>query len=189
MDYKDHSQQETSFKCVCRLRGYLTHKQFTQWTGNNIEWDLPSRAVGVVQSLSRVPHLAIPWAAALQPSLSFTISQSLLKLMSIESVMPSTISTSVVPFSSCLQSFPASGPFPKSTLLIMWPKYWGFSFSIKKKKKCKQWKWSCSVVSSSLWPHGRQPTGLRDPWDFPGKDTGVFKKKKKKASSTCSNYF
>ena len=49
--------------------------------------------------------------------LSFTISQSLFKLMSIESVMPSnhpTILSSVVPFSSCLQSFPASGSFPVS---------------------------------------------------------------------------
>ena len=53
-----------------------------------------------------------PWTAACQASLSITNSQSLLKLMSIESVMPSTISSSVVPFSSCLQSFPASRSFP-----------------------------------------------------------------------------
>ena len=47
--------------------------------------------------------------------------------MSIESVMPS----SVVPFSSCLQSFPESGSFPmKSVLCIRWPKYWSFSFSL-----------------------------------------------------------
>ena len=41
-----------------------------------------------------------------------------------------TISSSVVPFSSCLQSFPASGSFPMSHLHIRWPKYWSFSFSI-----------------------------------------------------------
>ena len=42
-----------------------------------------------------------------------------------------TISSSVIPFSSCLQSFPASGSFPnKSVLHIRWPKYWNFSFSI-----------------------------------------------------------
>ena len=41
-----------------------------------------------------------------------------------------TISSSVVPFSSCLQSFPASGSFPMSVLCIRWPKYWNFSFSI-----------------------------------------------------------
>ena len=61
--------------------------------------------------------------------LTFTI-LSVLKRMSIESIMP-TISSSVIPFSSCLQSFPASGSFPKSRLFyIRWPKYWNFSFSI-----------------------------------------------------------
>ena len=54
--------------------------------------------------------------AARQASLYFTISSSLLKLMSIESVMPSNISSSVVPFSSHLQSFPASGSFLMSQL-------------------------------------------------------------------------
>ena len=52
-----------------------------------------------------------PWTAARQASLSITNSQSLLKLMSIELVMPFTILPSVVPFSSCLQSFPASRSF------------------------------------------------------------------------------
>ena len=37
----------------------------------------------------------------------------------------------------------------------------------------EKWKWSCSVVSTSSWPHGLQPTGLLCPWDFPGKSTGV----------------
>ena len=55
-----------------------------------------------------------PWTAARQASLSITNSPSLLKLISIESVMPLTISSSVVPFSSRLQSFPASGSFPVS---------------------------------------------------------------------------
>ena len=41
-----------------------------------------------------------------------------------------TISSSVIPFSSCLQSFPASGSFQMSQLCIRWPKYWSFSFSI-----------------------------------------------------------
>ena len=41
-----------------------------------------------------------------------------------------TISSSVIPFSSCLQSFPASGSFQMSVLHIRWPKYWSFSFSI-----------------------------------------------------------
>ena len=53
-----------------------------------------------------------PWTAAGQASPSTTNSGSLLKLLSTESVMPPTISSSVVPFSSCPQSFPASGSFP-----------------------------------------------------------------------------
>ena len=52
-----------------------------------------------------------PWTAARQVSLSFTISQSLLKLMSIESVMPSKHLILCHPFSSCLQSFPPLGSF------------------------------------------------------------------------------
>ena len=55
-----------------------------------------------------------PWTAACQASLSVTISQSFLKLMSTESVIPSNHSSSIVPFSSCLQSF--SGSFLMSQL-------------------------------------------------------------------------
>ena len=65
----------------------------------------------VVQSSNHVQLFSTPWTVAIQVSLSFTISQSLLKLMRIESVIHPTISSSVIPFSSCLQSFPASGPF------------------------------------------------------------------------------
>ena len=70
---------------------------------------------------------ATPWTAARQASLSITNSRSLRKLMSIRP----TISSSVIPFSYCLQSCPASGSFSnKSVLCIRWPKYWSFSFSI-----------------------------------------------------------
>ena len=69
---------------------------------------------------------ATPWTEARQASLSITNSQSLLKLMSVKSVMPS-ISSFVVPFFSCLQSFPASRSFP--VLRIRWPEYWRFSFN------------------------------------------------------------
>ena len=65
-----------------------------------------------------------------QAFLSITNSLSLLKLMSIESVMPSNHSSFVIPFSSCLQSFPALGSFPNESVLCnRWPKYWSFSFS------------------------------------------------------------
>ena len=72
--------------------------------------------VVVVQSLSRVRLFAIPWTAASQASLFLTISQSLLKLMSTESVMLSILLSSADPFSSCTQSFLASGSFPMSQL-------------------------------------------------------------------------
>ena len=64
-----------------------------------------------VQSLSCVQLFVTPWTEAHQPSLSITYSQSLFKLMSWSHP---NISSSVVPFSPCLQSFPASGSFPMS---------------------------------------------------------------------------
>ena len=67
-----------------------------------------------VQSLSRVQLFATLWTAVHQASLSITNSHSLLKLMSISQWCHPTISSSVFPFSSCLQSFPASGSFPMS---------------------------------------------------------------------------
>ena len=82
-----------------------------------------------VQSLSCVQLFVSPWTAAHQASLSITNSWSLLKHMSIESVMPSNHLILCVPFSSCLQSFPASGPFLMSQLCLTWPKYWSFSNS------------------------------------------------------------
>ena len=73
--------------------------------------------INLVQ-LSRIQLFVIPWTAAQQASLSITNSRSLLKLMSIKSVMPSTISSSVVPFSFCLQSFPASWSFQMSQFKV-----------------------------------------------------------------------
>ena len=84
-----------------------------------------------VQPLSRVRPFATPWTAARQASLSITNSWSSLKLMSKSRWCYPTISSTVVPFSSCPQSFPASGSFQMSApLLIRWPKCWSFSFNI-----------------------------------------------------------
>ena len=80
--------------------------------------------------LSNVQLFATPWTTAYQASLSITNSWSLLKLMSIESVMPSNHLILRCPLLLCLQSFPASGSFPEeSALHSRWPKYWSFSFS------------------------------------------------------------
>ena len=67
-----------------------------------------------VQSLSHVRLFVIPWTAACQAFLSFTISWSLLKFTSVELVMPSSHLIFVILFFSCLQSFSASGSFPTS---------------------------------------------------------------------------
>ena len=71
-------------------------------------------SIAVVQSPNPVWLIATPGTAAHQASLSFIISWSLLKLMFIEPVMPSNHLILFCPFSSCLQSFPASGSFPMS---------------------------------------------------------------------------
>ena len=70
----------------------------------------------ILSLLSHVQLFGTPWTAALQAPLSFTTSQSLLKFMSIESLMLSNLLSLCHPFSFCLQSFPASGSFPMSQL-------------------------------------------------------------------------
>ena len=83
-----------------------------------------------VQSLSRVQLVVTPWTAAHQVSLSFTISQNLLKLMSIELVMPSNHLIFCCPFLLPPSIFPSIRVFSRELVLcIRWPKYWSFSFA------------------------------------------------------------
>ena len=85
----------------------------------------------LVQSLSRVQLFATPWTAALQASLSIINSQSLLKPMSIELVMPSNLFILCHPLLLLLPIPPSIRVFSnESTLRMRWPKHWGFSFSI-----------------------------------------------------------
>ena len=87
--------------------------------------------VAVVQLLSQVRLFATPWTVASQASLFFTISQSLLKLMSIESVMPSNHLILCYPLLLLPSIFRSISIFSnESALPIWWPKYWSFSFSI-----------------------------------------------------------
>ena len=85
-----------------------------------------------LQSLSRVQLFVTPWTVARQATLSITNSQSLLKLISIESVMPSNHLILYHPL-LCLPSiFPSiSVFFNESVLHNRWSKYWSFSFSIQ----------------------------------------------------------
>ena len=89
------------------------------------------KALSSVKSFSHVQLFAIPWTAARQASLSITNSQRLLKLMSIEPMMPSSH------FILCHSPFLLPSIFPsirvfsnESALHIRWPQYWSFSFSI-----------------------------------------------------------
>ena len=89
-----------------------------------------------VQWLSHVQLFATPWTAACQASLSITNSQSLLKLMSIESVMPSNHLILCHPLQLLPSIFPSIRVFSnESALHIRWPKYWSFSFSISLSKE------------------------------------------------------
>ena len=84
-----------------------------------------------VQSLSRVRLFATPWMAARQASLSITITQRPLRLMSIESVMPSSHLILGHPLLLLPPIPPSIRVFSnESTLHMKWPKYWNFSFSI-----------------------------------------------------------
>ena len=84
-----------------------------------------------VQSLSRVRLFVTPWIAACQAFLSITNSRSSLKLMSIESVMPSSHLILCHPLLLLLSISPSIRAFSNESVLhIRWPKYWSFSFSI-----------------------------------------------------------
>ena len=90
-----------------------------------------TQSTSVIQSLSRVPLFVIPWTAAHQASLSFILSWSLLKLMSIELMMPSNHFILCCPLPLLPSIFPSIRVFSnESSLCIRWPKYWSFSFSI-----------------------------------------------------------
>ena len=88
-------------------------------------------ALFVVQLLHLVRLFVIPWAAACQASLPFTVSWSLLKLMSIESMMASNHLILCHPLLLLPSVFSSIRVFSRqSALQIRWPKYWSFSFSI-----------------------------------------------------------
>ena len=91
----------------------------------------PLIVLSSVESLSHVQLFATPWPAACQASLSVTNSQSLLKLMSIESVIPSNHFILCCPLLLLPSNFPSIRVFSNESVLhIRWPKYWTFGFSI-----------------------------------------------------------
>jgi len=97
---------------------------------------LPFLKVGVVQLLSHVRLFVTPWTVAHQASLSFTISWSLLKFMSFESVILSSHLILCCLLLLLPSIFPSIRVFSsKLALCISWPKYWSFSFSMSPSSK------------------------------------------------------
>ena len=113
----------------------VVNDQVTCQRSNNFFYVDMKPAVIVVQSLSRVQLFETPWTAAQQALPFSTISQSLLKFMSIESVMPSNHLILCRPPSLLPSIFPSIRVFSNESVLhITWPKYWSFSFSISPSK-------------------------------------------------------
>ena len=114
---------------------------------DTVTWKIRMDAPGVslievssVQSLSRVQLFATPWTAACQASLSITSSQSLLKLMSIESVMPSNHLILCCPLLLLPSIFPSIRVFSNESVLHnRWSDCWSFSFSISPSNNIQDW--------------------------------------------------
>ena len=103
-----------------------------------------------IQLLSPVQLFATPRTTACQASLSITNSQSLLKLMSIQSVMPSSQLILCCPLLLLTSIFPSIGVFSNESVLhIRWSKYWNFSFSISPSNIIQDWSplWWTSWIS------------------------------------------
>ena len=110
-----------------------------------------------VQSLSRVRLFTTSWTAARQASLFITNSQSSLKLMPIESVMPSSHLILCHPLLLLPSIFPSIRVFSnKSVLCIRWPKYWSFRFSIIPSKNTQDWSPLNGLVGSPCSPRDSQ---------------------------------
>ena len=113
-----------------RIKDINVKRKMTRFL-KNIQAILNTWVSWSVQSLSRVQLFGTPWIAAHQASLSITNSQSLLRLASIESVMPFSHLISCRPLLLLPPIPPRIRVFSnESTLRMRWPKYWSFSFSI-----------------------------------------------------------
>ena len=117
---------------VCACTCVCMHVRDALWGQSMVSGThMSSLLLSSVQSLSRVRLFVTPWIAAHQASLSITTSCSLLKLMSIESVMPSNHLILCRPLLLPSSIFPSIRVFSnESALHIRWPKYWSFSFNI-----------------------------------------------------------
>ena len=109
----------------------LDKKQVIRGGAYGKEKDTKLKLRAVFQLLTCVQLFVTSWTAAFQVSLPFTISQSLLKLMSIELIMSSNHLKLCRPLLLLPSIFPSNKVFSNESMLqIRWPKYWNFSFSI-----------------------------------------------------------
>ena len=113
---------------VKNLNPFIFKRLLKKWKESH---SLEERFVSLVQLLSRVQLSATPWTIACQASLSITNSPSLLKLIPIESVMPSNHLILCHPLLLLPSVFPGIRVFSSESVLhIRWPKYWRFSLNI-----------------------------------------------------------
>ena len=126
MDLLNHKTKQT---CLAKKPFNMPPDHKTRWHETHV---LPrGTQFSSVQSLSRVRHFETPWTAACQDSLSITNSRSLLRLMSIELVMPSSHLILCHPLLLLPSIFPRIRVFSnESALRIQWPKHCSFSFNI-----------------------------------------------------------
>ena len=105
-----------------------------------LEWCCNGYQKSSVQSFSHIQLFVTPWTATCQASESIINNQSLPKLMSIESVMPSNHLILCRPLLLLPSVFPSSRVFSKESVLhVRWTKYWSFSFNISPSKNTQDW--------------------------------------------------
>ena len=138
-----------------------------RWMDKETVVNFKNGIFGSVQSLSHVQLFATPRTAARQASLSITNSQSLLKLMSIESVMLSNHLILCHPLLLPLSIFPSIRVFSNESVLpIRWSNYWSFSISINPSKENQDWLDSLAVQGTlkSLLQHHSQKASVLQPF-------------------------
>ena len=126
LSFDERSWKQKQNTQISKLEPYLEQEDFCY-----VKLMILNTKFSSVQSLSHVWLFETPWTAACQASLSITNSQNLLKLMSIELVMPSNHLILCCPLLLLPSIFPSIRVFSsESVLCIRWPEHWSFSFSI-----------------------------------------------------------